>query len=445
MTPPAAPPAPTELETRTLRKISWRILPFVMLLYFISFLDRVNVGFAALTMNKAIGLTPAMYGLGGGLFFIGYFLFEVPSNLILYRVGVRVWIARVMITWGIVSAASAFVTGPHSFYALRFILGVAEAGFFPGIILYLSYWFPARVRAVAAAAFMAAAPLSTAIGSPISGALMQLPPFAGLNNWQWLYIIEAIPAILLGFAVLKVLTDKPAQATWLLPEERDWLVTTLHHEGLGRARQPSGIAHALRTMRDPRVLALSFIYLGTSAGLYTLGLWAPLILRQFRFTSLQTGWINAIPSVFAVVAMTLWARHSDRTLENTQGSSQDRTWHVVIPCLIACLGFAWAGTTHTALGVILALVLANVGISAAKAPLWAMATTFLYGASAAAGIATINSIGNLGGFLGPYLLGWLKGRTGTYTGGLYAVAATLAFSALLTWLLSRQQTAKPTT
>ncbi len=420
-----------DLETRVVRKISWRILPFVMLLYFVSFLDRVNVGFAALTMNKAIGLTPAMYGLGGGLFFVGYFLFEVPSTFILYRVGVRVWIARVMVTWGLVAAGSAFVTGPHSFYTLRFVLGVAEAGFFPGIILYLSLWFPARFRAIAAAVFMAAAPLSTAIGSPISGALMELPQFAGLSNWQWLYIIEAVPAILLGLAVLKVLTDKPEQAHWLELEERDWLVSTLQSERTSaKSSYGAGLATALRTMHNPRVLALSLIYLGTSAGLYTLGLWAPLILRQFAFSSIQTGWINAVPSVVAIGGMTVWARHSDRT--------QERTWHVVLPCAAACIGLIWAGAAHTAIGVILALVIVNVGISAAKAPLWAMATTFLSGANAAAGIATINSIGNLGGFLGPFLIGWIKGRSGSYTDGLYVVGATLAISAILTYLLSHQ-------
>ena len=419
-----------ELEARVMRKISWRILPFVMLLYFISFLDRVNVGFAAFTMNKAIGLSPAAYGLGGGLFFIGYFLFEVPSNLILYRVGVRVWIARVMVTWGIVSACSAFVTGPHSFYALRFLLGVAEAGFFPGIILYLSLWFPARYRAIAAAAFMAAAPISTAIGSPISGALMELPRFAGLSNWQWLYLIEAAPAVVLGFIVLKFLTDKPEDANWLAAEEREWLVARLQSEQAVATRHGGGLTSVWRTLCDLRVLTLSLIYLGTSAGLYTLGLWAPLLLRQYNFSSLETGWINALPSVVAVLGMTFWARHSDQT--------QERSWHVVIPCAAACLGFIWAGSTHTAIGVILALVVVNVGISAAKAPLWAMASTFLSGAGAAAGIAMINSIGNLGGFIGPYMIGWIKGKTGSYTGGLYGVGATLALSAGLTLLLSRK-------
>ncbi len=421
---------PGELETRVMRRISWRILPFLMLLYFISFLDRANVGFAAFTMNTAIGLSPAAYGLGGGLFFIGYFLFEVPSNLILYRIGVRVWIARVMVTWGMVSACSAFVTGPRSFYVLRFLLGVAEAGFFPGIILYLSLWFPARYRALAAAAFMAAAPISTAIGSPISGALMEVPRLAGLSNWQWLYLIEGIPSVLLGFVVLKVLTDKPEQATWLGAAEREWLVSTLKSEQTTAASHGGGLTSIWRTMCDFRVLALAMIYLGTSAGLYTLGLWAPLIFRQFGFSSLETGWINALPSVVAVLAMTLWARHSDQTPE--------RTWHVVIPCAAACLGFIWAGSTHTANGVICALVVVNVGVSAAKAPLWAMASTLMSGAGAAAGIALINSIGNLGGFIGPYMIGWIKGKTGSYTGGLYVVGATLALSAVLTLLLNRK-------
>jgi MFS transporter, ACS family, tartrate transporter len=420
---------PLDLEARVVRKITWRILPFVMLLYFVSFLDRVNVGFAAFTMNKAIGLTPAMFGLGGGIFFLGYFLFEVPSNLILYRVGARLWIARVMVTWGIVSVASAFVTGPHSFYILRFLLGLAEAGFFPGIILYLSIWFPARHRAAAAAAFMAAAPLSTAIGSPISGALMELPAFAGLSNWQWLFIFEAVPAILLGLVVLKVMTDKPEQAHWLQADERAWLVATLHAEQANSSSQPGHTAGVWRALRDPRVLALSLIYLGTSAGLYALGLWSPLILRQFGFSPLAVGWINAVPSAVAIVGMVAWARHSDRTLE--------RTWHVILPCVAACLGFVWGGSARTVVGVMLALVLMNVGVNAAKAPLWAMPTMFLSGASAAAGIALINSIGNLGGFIGPFVIGWLKEKWGSYAGGLYVVAATLALSAVVTLVLSR--------
>jgi MFS transporter, ACS family, tartrate transporter len=424
-----------DLETLVSRKIMLRLIPFVMLLYFVSFLDRVNVGFAALTMNQALGLSPAQFGLGGGVFFLGYFLFEIPSNLVLHKVGARLWIARVMVTWGLVSAGSAFVAGPRSFYVLRFLLGVAEAGFFPGIILYLSLWFPAKQRAVATAWFMAAAPISTAIGSPLSGLIMQLPPMLGLADWQMLYLIEAVPAVLLGFVVLKYMTDAPAKAQWLRPEEREWLVARLAAEANAKqsnAGHTTGILHALR---DGRVLALALVYFGTSAGLYTLGLWAPTIIRQFGYSALQTGLLNAIPSVIAVVAMILWARHSDR--------GGERTWHVVIPCLLACAGFILAGQAHTALLVVLALIVVNVGISAAKAPLWAMPTLFLSGAGAAAGIAMINSLGNLGGFVGPFAIGWLKRETGSYAGGLYVVGATLAVSAAVTLLLSRQARRQP--
>ncbi|TAL94098.1 MAG: MFS transporter [Paraburkholderia sp.] len=425
----------SELESRVSRKLMLRIIPFVMLLYFVSFLDRVNVGFAALTMNRAIGLSPAAFGFGGGLFFIGYFLFEVPSNLILHRVGARRWIARVMVSWGIVSFASAFVVGPNSFYALRFMLGVAEAGFFPGIILYLSLWFPLRQRAAAAAWFMAAAPISTAIGSPLSGAIMKLPPVAGLADWQLLYILEAVPAIILGFFVLKYLTDTPAKAQWLQPEERAWLIAKMKMEAEARQAHAGHTAGALSALRDPRVLALALIYFGTSAGLYTLGLWAPLIIRQYGFGLFETGLLAGIPSILAVIVMIVWARHSDRT--------EERTWHVVIPCVVACLGFVFAGNAATALMIILALVIVNIGISAAKAPLWAMPSMFLSGAGAAAGIAMINSVGNLGGFVGPFAIGWLKNVTGGYSAGLYVVGATLAVSAVVTLMLSRQSKQTP--
>jgi ACS family tartrate transporter-like MFS transporter len=363
--------------------------------------------------------------------------FVVPSNLILHKVGARLWIARVMVTWGLVSAASAFVIGPNTFYALRFVLGVAEAGFFPGIILYLSLWFPARQRAVAAAWFMAAAPISTAIGSPLSGAIMKLPPIAGLADWQMLYILEAVPAIILGFVVLKYMTDTPSKAHWMQPEEREWLIAKLRAEADARKSHTGHTAGALSALRDPRVMALALIYFGTSAGLYTLGLWAPLIIRQYGFGSFETGLIAGIPSVLAVVAMILWAKHSDRT--------EERTWHVVIPCVVACLGFVFVGQATTALVVILALVIVNIGISAAKAPLWAMPSMFLSGAGAAAGIAMINSVGNLGGFVGPFVIGWLKNVTGSYSAGLYVVAATLAVSAVVTLMLSRraQQTHAP--
>lgn len=418
------------LERRVARKLQTRILPFVILLYFVSFLDRVNVGFAALSMTSALGLTPAMLGFGGGIFFVGYIAVQVPSNLAMMRVGARAWIARVVVAWGIISAGSAFAIGPHSFYLLRFLLGVTEAGFFPGTILYLTLWFPARQRALAISVFMAAAPLSTAVGSPISGALMELPNFLGLANWQWLFILEGLPAVALGFLTLKVLTDRPEQAKWLNTEERAWLIGTLAGERAASKAHKGGAAAAWATLRDPRVLALALVYSGTSAGLYAVGLWSPLILKQFGYSALKIGWINAAPSAVAAVGMVLWARHSDRTIE--------RTWHVAIPCFLGCAGLLWAGHAQAALSVILALTLVNLGSNAPKGPVWALPSVFLSGASAAAGIAWINSIGNIGGLVGPWLIGWIKGRWGSYAGGLYAVGVMMALSAVMMLVLSGQ-------
>lgn len=418
------------VEARVARKLQVRILPFVMLLYLVSFLDRVNVGFAAFSMNRALGLTPTMFGFGGGIFFIGYILFQVPSNLMMLRIGARGWIARVVVAWGIVSMASAFVVGPHSFYAMRFLLGLAEAGFFPGTLLYLSLWFPARQRAVAIAAFMAAAPLSTAVGSPISGALMELPRIAGLADWQWLYIIEGFPAIVLGLLTLKVLIDKPQDATWLEADEQKWLLQTLEAERAQSTPHESSAAAAWAALRDPRVLALAFVYSGTSAGLYAIGFWAPLLIKQFGFSALSVGWLNAVPSIVAVVGMITWARHSDRTLE--------RIWHVIIPCVLGCVGLVWAGYAAAALAVILALAVASFGVNASKPPLWAIPSMFLSGASAAAGIALINSLGNFGGFVGPLLIGWMKSHFGSYSAGLVAVSAMMALSAVVMFFMGRR-------
>jgi len=419
--------APDELAARTLRKIGWRILPFAMLLYFVSFIDRVNIGFAALTMNKDVGLSPAAFGLGAGIFFAGYFLFEVPSNLILHRVGARVWIARVMISWGIVSGATAFVHGPVSFYVLRFLLGAAEAGFFPGMILYFSYWFPASHRAAATSVFMAAAPLSTALGSPLSGALMELHGWLGLAGWQLMFLIEAVPAVLLGIAVLFVLTSRPENAAWLAADERGWLV-----ESLKREQQQTARSHSiLQGLMDPRVLVLALIYFGTSAGLYALGIWSPQIIAGFGLSPLAVGWLSAGPGIAAVVAMVLWSWHSDRTGE--------RTWHVVIACLLAAAGLFYCGVAASLVGVLVALALVNIGVSASKPPLWSMPVKFLAGSGAAAGIAAINALGNLGGFVGPTMIGLLKGWTGSFLGGLYFVAGLLLLSALLTLLLARSE------
>lgn len=414
------------LERRVMRKVSLRIVPFIMLLYFIAYIDRVNIGFAALEMNKDLGFSASVFGFGAGIFFWGYFLFEVPSNIILDKVGARVWIARVMITWGIVSACMAFVSGATSFYVLRFLLGAAEAGFFPGIILYLSYWFPHHRRAGVTSLFMAAAPLSVVLGSPLSSALLELHGFYGLAGWQWLFIIEALPAVVLGVVVLFYMTDRPEKARWLADDERAWLIETMAAEA---AAKPAAHHSIWSGLANIRVLALALVYFGTSAGLYTLGIWAPQIIKGFGLGNIEVGFVNAIPPTVAVVAMYLWSRHSDRTGE--------RTWHVVIACLVASVGLVLAGGATTVVAVVAALTLVNVGISAAKPPLWSMPTLFLSGPAAAAGIATINSIGNLGGFVGPAMIGWIKEQTGSFLGGLYFVAGLLVISAVLTLILAR--------
>ena len=418
-----------DIEKRTLRKITWRIVPFIMILYLIAYIDRVNIGFAAITMKEDLGFTASILGFGAGIFFLGYFLFEVPSNIILHKVGARIWIARVMVTWGIIAGGMAFVESSTSFYVMRFLLGVAEAGFFPGIILYLSYWFPARNRAGVIALFMAAAPIATAIGSPISAALLEMHGIMGLAGWQWMFLIEAIPAVILGVVVFFYMTDRPEKAAWLKPDEREWLVKTMQAEDANKGGQQH---HSiLRGLANPRVLALALIYFGSSAGLYTLGIWAPQIIKELGVSSMTVGLLNAIPPIISVVAMILWSRHSDKTNE--------RTWHVALACLTAAVGLAIAASTGSMFGLIAALTIVNVGISCSKPPLWSMPTMFLSGAAAATGIATINSIGNLGGFAGPAMIGWVKDQTGSFAGGLYFVAGLLILSTVLTLVLSFTQ------
>ncbi|MGN6580477.1 MAG: MFS transporter [Bordetella sp.] len=413
------------METRVVRRISRRITPFIIVLYFLSFLNRVNVGFAGLTMNHDIGLTKAMFGVGAGVFFIGYILAGMPSNLALQRVGARRWIALLMVLWGLLSAATAFVVGPYSFYALRLLLGLAEAGFFPGVILYLSFWFPARRRALVTALFMAAAPLSNMIGSPISGALMNLEGVANLHGWQWLFLAEGAPTVLLGIVSWFFLTDRPEDARWLAPAERQWLSEEMRRErDLKAAQSKSSVWDAFK---DPRVLLLSLVYAGTSTGLYAIGIWAPMIIHQFGFSYFQLGLVNAIPNLVAVVTMVLWARRSDRTGE--------RRLHVAVACLAACVGMLLSGHATGAIVMVAGLSIANFGINAAKPPLWSMPTQFLSGSAAATGIALVNAMGGLiGGTIGPIVIGKLRDVSGDYSLGLYFVSATLLVSAILAYL-----------
>jgi MFS family permease len=410
---------------RASRKVVRRLIPFLMLCYFVAYLDRVNVGFAALTMNAALGLTAEMYGFGAGIFFAGYFLFEVPSNLLLERFGARVWIARIMVTWGLLATGMAFVSGAASFYAMRFLLGVAEAGFFPGVILYLTYWFGAEERARWIGMFMTAIPLSSVIGGPVSGWILdQMNGAYGLAGWQWLFLIEGLPSIAIGFACLVYLDDGPAQASWLDADECAALLGRLAAE-----RQQREAVHTF-TLREAltnwRVLALSLVYFGIVSGNYGLGVWLPSIVADvarsagldaatgIRINTL-TGVLVAVPYAFAVVAMILWTRRSDRTGE--------RVWHVAGPSLLGGVSLAASAQLTDPWLASLALTLAAVCTYAALPTFWTLPTAFLTGSAAAAGIALVNSIGNLGGFVGPYLLGWLQATTGSPSAGLLVLAA----------------------
>jgi MFS transporter, ACS family, tartrate transporter len=410
------------LEARTIGKVSARLIPFLMICYFIAYLDRVNVGFAALTMNKSLGLTATMFGFGSGIFFLTYFLFEVPSNLALDRFGARKWIARIMFSWGILSGLMAFIpniaqaTGlgnEATFYILRALLGFAEAGFFPGIIFYLTLWYPSVYRGRIVGAFMAAIPLSSAIGSPISGMILGMNGIGGLEGWQWLFIIEAAPAILLAFVTYFYLTDIPADAQWLEADERGWLRERLDAER--RQREAAQTLSVLEVMRNPRVWALALVYFGLVACNYGVGFWLPQIIKAFGLSNFATGWVTAIPYAIGAAFMVWYGYHSDATGE--------RKGHTAIGLLIAAAGIAASTLTGNPALTIIAFTIGACGVFGTLPVFWTLPTAVLSGTAAAAGIAVINSIGNLAGFAGPYAMGWIKDATGSFTGGLLLIAA----------------------
>jgi MFS transporter, ACS family, tartrate transporter len=409
------------LEAPTIAKVSKRLVPFLIVCYFVAYLDRVNVGFAALTMNQDLGLSQTAFGFGAGIFFIAYFIFEVPSNLLLERFGARKWIARIMLSWGILSGAMAFIpsiaraTGlgnEHSFYLLRVLLGAAEAGFFPGIIFYLTLWFPAEYRARIVGYFMAAIPLSTVIGAPISGVLLYLHGGLGLAGWQWLFIIEAVPAILLSGVVFFYLTDRPAEAAWLAPDERNWLARRLETER--RHRESVHSYTVMQSLVNPRVIGLSLVYFGAVATNYGLSFFLPQIVKTFGLNTFLTTLVSAAPYVVGVIGMVWWGRRSDRLVE--------RRFHAAFPLFVAAAGIAASTALDDPTLKMLALCVAGFGIFACLPVFWTLPTAFLSGAAAAAGIAVINSIGNLAGFAGPFAMGWIKDTTGSYAGGLLLLA-----------------------
>ncbi|MDE3749625.1 MFS transporter [Methylobacterium radiotolerans] len=420
-------PAHAVDERNLHRKMMRRILPFLFVCYVVSYLDRVNVGFAALTMNAHIGLTAKSFGIGAGLFFLGYFLAEIPSNLIMMRVGARLWIARIMITWGLVSAATAFVTGPIQFGIARFLLGLGEAGFVPGVFLYLSFWFPSAVRARATSLFLLGIPVANIVGSPISGALVQIEGF-GLVGWQWLLILEALPAVILGIVCLFVLTDRPEKAQWLTPAERDVLVATLAAEKAAiEKKHPMTLAQALRNWRVLTLAAINFCAIIGSLGV---GLWLPQMIKQLGLASSVVGIVAAIPYVCGAVAMVVWGRVSDR--------GGDRTIYPALSLALGAVGLTASTLTPTPGLTIVALCVAVMGINSYTATFWAVPSGFLTGRAAAGGIAMIVSIGNLGGFAGPYLIGVMRELSGGFTAPLLAVGGILLLGALMMLALGRQ-------
>jgi ACS family tartrate transporter-like MFS transporter len=417
-------------EGALLKKITLRLIPFMFLLYIVSYLDRVNVSFAKLQMNQALGLSEEIYSFGAGIFFIAYFLFEIPSNMIMHRVGARIWITRIMITWGIISTAMMFVKGPTSFYVLRFLLGVAEAGFFPGMILYLTYWFPRDARGRAVGRFMTATAIAGMIGSPISGLLLEMDGMGGLGGWQWLFLIEGVPSILLAFVTFAYLPDGPTKASWLSSEEKQWIANRLEKE---RAETASHGQHSmLDAVSSPRVWRFAAIYFAIVMGFYGITFWLPTIVKGFSGQSnFIVGCISAVPWLAATIMMVITSRHSDLV--------QERRWHIALAAIGGGIGLVAAGTMQHPALQLAGLGLAAAGIWSTLGPFWAMSSETLSGTGAAAGIALINSVGNLGGFVGPYLIGWVRTRTNSFTWGLITLAIFLAAGALIT-LTTRKRT-----
>lgn len=409
------------VEQRTIAKVSRRLLPVLMLGYFAAYLDRVNLSFGALQMNKELGFSASVFGFGAGIFFLGYFVFEVPSNLALERFGARKWIARIMLSWGLLSGGMAFVTGETGFYVMRVLLGAAEAGFFPGIIFYLTLWFPASYRGRVTSLFVIALPLSVFIGAPVSGLIFSLDGALGLRGWQWLFIIEAIPTLILSVVIFFYLTDLPSEAGWLSPEERDWLVARLDAER--RQRESAQSFSVLQALYNPKVLGLAATYFGVSATSTGIGYFLPQIVRGFGLSYLQTTLVTAIPYLVGLIGMLWYGRRSDRRLE--------RRSHTAVALLVAAIGIGVSTIFDQPVLKILAFCVAGFGVYGALAVFWSLPTAMLSGPAAAAGIAVINSLGNLAGFIGPWVIGLIKDATGSYTGGLMAVSYTVVLGVVV--------------
>ena len=417
----------TEQSRSLYSKITWRLIPLLFICYIIAYIDRINIGFVKLQLQGVLGVDErvfgSVYGLGAGLFFIGYFLFEVPSNLILQRVGARIWIARIMIVWGIISPLMMFIHSPAGFYLARFFLGVAEAGFYPGVILYLTYWFPDKERAHTIALFATGTVIAGIVGSPLSGFILELHGLGGLEGWQWLFILEGIPAVILGLVVIFVLPDRPGNARWLSPSEKAWIQIRLDEDML-KSKGPAHLRLS-EVFMSGRIWALCFIYFLLTVGIYGYEMWLPSIIKEFSGLSYSiVGLINAIPYLIAIVVMLIIGYHSDKTGE--------RRWHVAAAAFAAAAGFCFSAFLQNPFMAMLALVIALVGLKSAMGPFWALSSTFLSGTAAAGGIALINSVGNLGGFVGPTLVGVITDRTGNIRISLWILGGALLLMGILT-------------
>jgi len=408
-------------------KISWRILPLVIASYFVAYINRTNVGIAALTMNRDLGLSASVFGWGSGIFFFGYFLFDVPSNLMLDRIGARIWISRIMLSWGLVSAATAFAAGPTSFVVLRFLLGAAEAGFFPGIILYFTYWYPTSYRARVIALFYIAAPLANAVSAAASGAILKLDGVLGVAGWKWIFIIEAIPAILLAFVVIGWMTDGPEKAGWLDEGERQWLKEKLAAERAAIAKK--GRIGLFRALTDPRTLVLVVIYFTLTVSSYGIVFFLPQIVKHFGFSDLKTGLLTALPYAVGTLGMVLLGYSSDRRKE--------RRWHLIAAALAAGFGLLCVGLFSNPYWAMAGMALATVGLWGSRPVFWPLPSAFLLGSSAAGAIGFINGVGNLGGAAGPYIVGLIKDATGSFTWALYFLAGSSLVAAVITFVFVR--------
>jgi len=419
--------APDRLESAVVSRLMWRLMPFLFLLYIVAYLDRINVSFAVLQMRGQLGLTDRAYGRAAGMFFAGYFFFQVPSNLVLEKVGVRRCISSIMVAWGVISCLMIFIRGPISFYVMRFLLGAAEAGFFPGIILYMKRWFPAGARGRAVAWFMTANPLAGIVGSPVSGALLGVRG-AGLSGWQWMFLVEGVPAILLGAAVFWALSDTPQEAGWLAGEERAWLLKKLASE----PQSEPGLSGAglRRVLLSPRVWLLTIVYFGLPTTMYGVTLWLPTVIRALSGLSyFWTGVVAMIPFLVTTAAMVLVGMHSDH--------SGERRWHTAIPAFGAAVALVVAAYTSSPILVVAGIGLGMAGAESMGGPFWALATSSMTGLSAAAGIAVINSFANLGGYFGPDIIGLFRTANGGFRGGLLAIAATMTLSGAIALIVGR--------